>query len=373
MPPFLPAFATTIAWAKPRALPIAVPSPKRYYPFCRGLMIALPTWYLEPHWILAIIFLVVGFYVLIKGADVLVEAAVSLAQRSGLSTAVIGATVVAFGTSLPELVVCLTSMVQAQRLDNPGAADIAMANVVGSNISNIALILGIAALWRVLPVPASCRRLDYPVMVVATLLMIVVSLPLFGGPAVVSRGQGLILGAGLLIFVGASVALGRRSPVIPEDIPATQRHHPGTAIGLVIVGMILMTVGGDVALTGAISIADTIGMSERVIGLTVVAIGTSLPELATSIQAARRGHTAIAIGNVIGSNIFNCLFIVGTASMIMPIPIAPQNWMWDYWWMLGFTLIIAPMMLWSGRIQRWHGVLLLILLTAYLASLFVVT
>lgn len=330
----------------------------------------MPDWYSQPSLVLAIIFVVVGFYALIKGADVMVGAAVTIAKRTGLSTAVIGATVVAFGTSLPELAVSLTSMLQAERLDNPATADIALSNVVGSNIFNIGLILGLSALWRNLPVPPSSLRLDYPLMIVATVALILMSIPWTGGPAVITAWEGAILVAGLITFMVLAVKLGK---VDTDEIAEVEIGGIGlpAAVGLIVAGIALMAAGGEIALTGAVRLAEAAGLSERVIGLTVVALGTSLPELATSIQAARRGETAIAVANVIGSNVFNIFCIVGVASLVIPMPVSAGTLNWDYYWMVGFILILLPLMLRGRVIRKGEGILLLLGLVTYVTTLII--
>ena len=250
----------------------------------------MPAWYSEPHWIMAIVYVAVGFYVLIKGADFLVAAAVAIARKWGVSTAVIGATVVAFGTSLPELAVSLGSQFKYHFQGAEGAADIAVANIVGSNIFNIGCILGIASLIRPLPVPRSSVRLDYPLMVMALAAMILCSIPWRGGEPEITRLAGIVLFCGLVAFTVTSIKLGK---VDTDEIPDDEHvpRGPLKTFGLLGLGIVMLTAGGDVSLTGAIKIAETVGLSERVIGLTVCAIGTSLPELATSIQAARHGQT----------------------------------------------------------------------------------
>ncbi|TVR43386.1 MAG: sodium:calcium antiporter [Planctomycetota bacterium] len=330
----------------------------------------MPDWYSQPPTLLALIFLALGFFALIKGADIMVGAAVAIARRTGLSTAVIGATVVAFGTSLPELVVSITSMLQAERMDHPATADIALSNVVGSNIFNIGLILGLSALWRPLPVPPSSIRLDYPLMLLASFALILMSIPWDGGPAVISRWQGMVLCAGLLAFIFLSLRQGR---VDADEIAEVEMRGLGlpAAAGLVLLGILLMTLGGEVALTGAVQLATVAGLSERVIGLTVIALGTSLPELATSIQAARRGETAIAVANIIGSNLFNILCIVGVASLVIPMPVSSGTLSWDYWWMMGFILVLLPLMLRGRIIRRGEGILLLSGLVVYIATLLI--
>ena len=209
----------------------------------------MPEWYSNPHIVVAIVFVIVGFYALIKGADIMVGAAVAIAKRTGLSTAVIGATVVAFGTSLPELVVSITSMIQADRTGNSGAADIALSNVVGSNVFNIGLILGLSACIRNLPVPSSSLHLDYPLMIVASIALILMSIPWGGGDGFITPIEGSLLVLGLIVFMIAAVKMGKVDSDEVGDVEITGLGMPA-AILLIIAGIALMAVGGDVALTG---------------------------------------------------------------------------------------------------------------------------
>ncbi len=331
----------------------------------------MPTWYTAPPWWLAIIFVVVGFYALIKGADILVIGGVQVAKRFDLSPAVIGATVVAFGTSLPELVVSLGSNIKALQLGQTGAdgpAAIALGNVIGSNIFNIGAILGITALVRPLAVPRSTFRLDFPLMLLAFTMLIVFSI--IGEGAAIGRGEGLILFCGLIGFTVLAIRTGQVDvqEVVEHDRPV---DNVWAGLGLVIAGAALLCVAGDVSLSGALAISRAVGMSERVIGLTVMALGTSLPELATSIQAVRRGHGEMALGNVVGSNIFNVFCIVGIAAMVIPIPVNAGNLGWDYWWMGGFALLLLPLLITQRALVRWEGALLLVALLSYIGLLLV--
>lgn len=328
----------------------------------------MPAWFEQPPLPLAALFVAGGFYVLLTGADLLVKGAVRIAKRTGLSNAVIGATVVAFGTSLPELVVSIGSLMKAaDPLDPNGTAVIAVSNVVGSNIFNIAAILGLASMFRALPVPRSTIRLDYPLMLLAFGLLIFFSLPL-DGPARIERVEGGILFALLVAFTVIALRTGKvDTSEMDEGTESLAPMLP--ALGLVLLGVIMLAGGGELALRGAVQISREIGISERVIGLTVMAIGTSLPELATSAQAARQGHTDIAVANVVGSNIFNVFCIVGVAGMISPLPVSEGTIGWDYVWMGGFGLLLLPLMLRGRKIRRGEGVLLMGLLIAYVVLL----
>jgi len=329
----------------------------------------MPDWYADPPLLLAMLFVVGGFYVLIKGADMLVEGAVNLAKRQGMHPAVIGATIVAFGTSLPELVVTMGSNVKAMQAGVPGDADgpaaIAIGNVVGSNIFNMGAILGLAAMVKTLPVPRSTLRLDYPLMIVALGALILFSVPLGTAGPVIERWEGGLLLIGLIAFTYTAIKLGKVPAEEVEEL-ASHEHSLGGAIGFILLGVLMLTGGGEVSLTGAIEVAEAIGMSDRVIGVTVMAVGTSLPELVTSVQAVRRDHTELAIGNVVGSNIFNVLCIVGLTALIFPLPVAQGTLNWDYWWMMGINLGLLPMFLIGRHVGRVKGVILVVALVTYI-------
>ena len=245
----------------------------------------MPEWYAHPPTILAIFFVLVGFWVLLKGADLLVSGAVTVSMRFGMSLAVVGATVVAFGTSLPELVVTVGSNLKSNALTSAGGpldpsndpAAIALGNIVGSNIFNIGAILGITALVRPLPVPGATGRRDYPLMLVS--LLVLSGFFFLGEPKAIVRWEAAVLCAGLLAFTIWAVKSGEAADEAEELADEAGSAGIGKALALIAGGLIMLVVGGDVALRGAIRIAEDLGMSTRIIGLTVMAIGTSLPNL----------------------------------------------------------------------------------------------
>ena len=250
--------------------------------------------------------------------------------------------------------------------DPDGPAAIAIGNVVGSNIFNMGAILGLAALVTPLPVPRSTIRLDYPLMILALGALVVFSLPMGdNGPEIVRWEGGLLL-IGLIAFTYVAVKLGKIDREEVEEL-ASHRHSLWGAVGFILLGVVMLCAGGDISLNGAISLAEAIGMSDRVIGVTVMAVGTSLPELVTSIQAVRRGHTELAIGNVVGSNIFNVLCIVGLTALIFPLPVAHGTLHWDYWWMVGINLALLPMFLAGFRVGRIEGAVLVVALVTYVS------
>jgi|SaaInlStandDraft_1057018.scaffolds.fasta_scaffold03475_7 cation:H+ antiporter len=329
----------------------------------------MPDWYSNPGFALATIFLVVGFYMLIKGADILVEGAVVIARKAELSPAVVGATVVAFGTSLPELVVSVGSNIKAissgSALDPNGPAAIAIGNIVGSNIFNIGAILGISAFFSHLEVPPDTRRRDYPIMLGALFAMVFFSVS--GEPYQIDRTEAAILFVGLILFTFQAIKLGKAE--VSENNVASKEASIGPALILLGIGIVMLGLGGEISLTGAIAISRELGLSERVIGLTIMAIGTSLPELATSIQASRKGHHAIAVANVVGSNIFNVFCIIGISGMIIPLSVHPAMLGWDFFWMCGFSLSMAWCFWVQKRIGKIAGGILVFALCTYVGIL----
>ncbi|NRA38038.1 MAG: calcium/sodium antiporter [Planctomycetes bacterium] len=327
-------------------------------------------WYSDPHIALAIVFVLIGFGVLIKGADVLVNGSVVLARRFGLTTAVIGATVVAFGTSLPELMVSVFSCLAAKEAGDVsanGPAAIAIANIIGSNIFNVGMVLGVAALICKMPVPRSSIRLDYPLMLGSFVVLYIFCVAFDETPRI-NFYEGLILCAGLIAYTFTAVKLGK---VDEGEIPPDVYQGMGRAIIYIVLGIILLAIGGELTLNGGIKVAEEIGMSKRVIGLTVMAIGTSLPELVTSIQAARKGETDLAVANIIGSNCFNILSILGVSALIMELPVNAAILTWDFWWMLGLCIIILPAMLFKHVIRRPTAIILVLSLMTYISLLII--
>lgn len=332
----------------------------------------MPDWYSQPPLIVAIMFVLIGFVVLLKGADVLVQGAVVCAKRFGLTTAVIGATVVAFGTSLPELMVSVFSNVMAAREGtggNPdGPAAIAIANVIGSNIFNIAMVLGVAAIMRNLPVPRTSLRIDLPLMFLSFVVLFLFCLPWSGGDSVIGRVEGAVFFLALIGYTFLSIKLGKADPDDLDEFN-DEAASIGHSIFLIVVGIILLVLGGELTLNGGVNVARAFDMSERVIGLTVMAIGTSLPELATSVQAVRKGETDIAIANILGSNCFNILSILGISALIVPLPVNAGILYWDFWWMLGLCCLVLPAMVLRHAIGKGTGIILIVGLLIYMSLL----
>lgn len=313
--------------------------------------------------LLTLVFFVLGLVALIVGAELLVRGASNLAAAAGVSALVIGLTVVAFGTSAPELAVSVASAYE-------GEAEIAIGNVVGSNIANVLLILGLSALVARLVVSAQLVRLDVPLMIGASILTYVFALD-----GRIGRLDGVVLFAGIVIY---TVFLIRKSRAEQRTSAAAQDHEPapGSAglvknVALVLAGLVLLVIGSNWLVDGAIEIALAVGLSETVIGLTLVAVGTSLPELATSVLASIRGQRDIAVGNVVGSNLFNLLSVLGLSSIVAPdgIPVPSSVLAFDLPVMLAVAIACLPIFFTRNLLARWEGTLFLGYYVAYTAYL----
>ena len=303
------------------------------------------------------LFLVVGLVLLVKGADWLVDGASKLAKRLGVTDLVIGLTIVAFGTSMPEFVVNMVSVAD-------GATDLAITNILGSNIINTLVILGCSALVCPLVAQRSTVRLDIPLNIVAGVLVLVfvfISSPM--EPKGLSRIEGLAL---LVVFAAFLVYTFYTAKA---DATTTTESTPfplWKCVVLILAGLVGLVVGGEMIVKTAVAIARYCGVAEAVIGLTIVALGTSLPELATSVVAAFKHNNDIAIGNVVGSNIFNVFFILGTSAIIKHLPVYPGI-------EIDAALVaVSALAVWlllcnkNRSINRWGGALLLVLYAGYL-------
>lgn len=311
----------------------------------------------------ALLFLIIGFPLLIGGAHALVRGSGSLALRLGISELTVGLTVVAMGTSAPELIVSLLSAFQ-------GATDLAVGNVVGSNITNILLILGLCAVVVPLRMEASIRWREIPFALLAALVLAALandSLLSGSGWSQLDRGDGLALLGFFAVYLYYLFSVAKK----PEDKQSVEVDAPlglWISIGLSLAGIAALALGGKWIVQGASNLAAFLGMSQALIGLTVVAVGTSLPELATSIAAALRGNADMAIGNVVGSNIFNVLWILGVTSSVTTVAFNPLL-NTDLWVLAGATLLLFTAT-WTGsrhRIDRIEGALFLVLYAAYTA------
>ena len=309
------------------------------------------------------VYLIAGLVLLVAGAEVLVRGAAKLAAQFGIPPLVIGLTVVAFGTSAPETAVSVQSALN-------GSGDLAIGNVVGSNIANVLLILGVTALVAPLVVSRQLIRLDVPIMIGASLVT-------FGlaWDGELSRFDGALLFAGVLAYTGFLIYSARKDKGGDDDEfakefgldEAPKPYAWAINLGLIIAGLVLLVVGSNFLVEGAVTLARALGISELVIGLTVVAVGTSLPELATSILAAIKGERDIAVGNIVGSNIFNLLCVLGLASMVAPaaVAVSPNALAFDFPVMIAVAIACLPIFFSGYRINRWEGLLFLGYYVAY--------
>lgn len=308
----------------------------------------------------ALLFLVIGLVLLYFGGEGLVRGASGLALRLGLTPLAVGLTVVAFGTSTPELAVSMSAVLNGQ-------GDVSMGNVVGSNIANIGLILSLTALVKPITTHLQLLKFDLPLLIVVTVACLLMILD-----GTLSQLDGAVLFGGVVIYTWFVLRLARKEHRAMQADLADDLPPPGTSIflqlALIAAGLAMLILGGNLFVNGAVELARWLEVPEAVIGLTIVAFGTSLPELSASIVAAARGQSDIAVGNIIGSNLFNLLNILGLTALVRPFEF-PGISVVDYAVMLGFTVILLPM-LWTGsRLSRFEGVLLLAGYGGYVAWL----
>ena len=340
--------------------------------------------------------LIVGFALLVKGADLFVDGASGIAKKFGISELIIGLTIVAMGTSAPEAAVSIAAAAK-------GSAGISIGNVIGSNIMNIFIILGVVAAITPLKIERSTVRYEMPFTIIVTVLFV-----LMGRDGLITRVDGAILWAGLLLYIAYLLRQAKQKPAevpaqtetavqksegagSPEAVADTAANVPNAAaeagatpaaatetgeavpaespsiwklIALTIVGLAVILVSSDYAVDAAVALAKIFNISDRVIGLTIVALGTSLPELVTSVTAALRGNADLAVGNVVGSCIFNLLFVLGTSALILPIPCAP-NFLSDAYVAVGATVLLFLFGFTQMKIVRWEVVLLVACYVAY--------
>ncbi len=313
---------------------------------------------------LTIILLVAGFILLIKGANYLVDGSSSIAKRFGISSLVIGLTVVAFGTSTPELVVNLISAFK-------GTTDIAIGNILGSNIANILLILGITGMITPIAVKSSTTWKEIPFALLAVLVTAVMANDiLFSGAteSFLTRGDGLILLGFFAIFIYYVFGIAKNGA--DDETEEVKIFGTVKSITLIVVGLVFLVIGGKWIVDAAIFLAKTWGLSEAVIGLTIVAVGTSLPEMITSIVAAMKGKSDIAIGNVVGSNIFNIFWILGITSFIKPLPFS-ENSSLDTLTAIGATVLLFAWMIVGKRhqLEKWQSAVFVVLYIVYISLL----
>jgi cation:H+ antiporter len=313
--------------------------------------------------LMTFVYLIAGLVLLVAGAEVLVRGAAKLAAQFGIPPLIIGLTVVAFGTSAPETAVSVQAALD-------GSGDLAIGNVVGSNIANVLFILGLTALIAPLIVSRQLIRLDVPIMIGASLLTFALA---WDGS--LSKLDGAILFAGIVAYTAFLIISSHKQKPLEDDEfskefgldEPVKPYAWAINLGLIIVGLVLLVSGSNFLVEGAVTLARTLGISELVIGLTVVAVGTSLPELATSVLAAIKGERDIAVGNIVGSNIFNLLCVLGLASLVSPqaISVAANALAFDFPVMIAVAVACLPIFFAGYRINRWEGLLFLAYYVAY--------
>jgi len=303
-----------------------------------------------------------GFYLLIKGADILVDGASSLAKRLKVSDLVIGLTIVAFGTSAPELAVNISASYKGQ-------TGIAISNVLGSNIANILLILGVSSIIRNVTVKENTVWKEIPFSLLAAIIVFLQANDVFFGAGTknqISRNDGLEMLAFFIIFLYYIFSIAKEENIFEDEIPKLQLSL-GKSIIYIIIGLILLPLGSDWVVNGAVRVAKFFGISEAYIGLTIVAIGTSLPEMATSIVAAYKKNSDISIGNVVGSNIFNVFLILGISSVIRPLEFSTKNNVDVVMTVLASLILFFSLFVGKKHeVERSQGILFLLIYIIYL-------
>lgn len=299
--------------------------------------------------------LIVGFVILIKGADVFVDGASSIAKKFHIPQIVIGLTIVAFGTSAPEAAVSISAALK-------GNAGIAIGNILGSNILNILLILGITACIRSLNVQESTYRFEIPLLLISSIILAVMGLM----TGELNKITGVVLWVIFIVFFLHLIKESKKGTQ-EETTPENQIGYKNNMLVLILVtvaGLIAIVWGSNLAIDGATGVAKMIGMSDRLIGLTIVALGTSLPELITSAMAAKKGNSDIAVGNIVGSNIFNILFVLGTTALITDVPYG-MEYLFDSIMCIGAVILLTLCIFKDRKIMRKEGIIMLAVFTAY--------
>lgn len=304
--------------------------------------------------ILNIVYIIVGVVLVLWGADRLTDGASSLARRLNVPEIIIGLTIVAAGTSAPELFVSLVSALK-------GTSDLAVGNVVGSNILNTLLIVGCTAMVAPMTISRSTVRKDIPFAIAASLLLFILCMDGFGSLQLrgnmISRADGIILLVGLAVFMAYTIRTARKGTDNESDIADAAPKSTLICVTLIVVGLACLVFGSNLFVGAASSVASSLGVSESVVGLTIVAGGTSLPELATSVTAARKGQAALAIGNVLGSNVFNILAILGITATICPMQISGIT-ITDLSVMAVCMILVWLFSFTRYTVERWEGVVL---------------
>lgn len=307
-----------------------------------------------------LLFLAIGFVLLVKGADWFVEGAASIADKFGIPQIVIGLTIVAMGTSAPEAAVSISAALK-------GSAEITIGNVVGSNILNVLIILGLTAVICKVSVQKTTIFYEIPMVIGVTILMVVMGLL----NNVIGRLEGLILLGCMVVYLMYLMRLAKRGASYDETLDEVAASSSMTRLLiLVVVGVVAIVWGSDIAVNAATAIARIFGMSERFIGLTIVALGTSLPELVTSVTAAMKGNSDIAVGNIVGSNLFNIMFVVGITAVITPVVYA-SAFRIDSLVAIGAVVLLWLCVFRKKILNRMHGIIMLACYAGYFVYLMI--
>ncbi|RAH98156.1 sodium:calcium antiporter [Acuticoccus sediminis] len=296
-----------------------------------------------------------GLVGLFVGGELLVRGASNVAIRFGMSPLVVGVVIVGFGTSAPELVTC----VRAALGGSPG---IAVGNIVGSNIANILLILGAAALMRPFVTSRAAVLRDGSIVILTAVAFMGVAMT-----GMFTRVSGLVFVAALIAYVVYIIRSDRKEAAKSDDVPGEMSSSLGLSIFYVLLGLVGVIAGAEFLVSGSVELAQRYGVSEEVIGLTMVAVGTSLPELATSVVAALRKHSEIALGNVLGSNVYNAIGITGLTAVVQPVPVSPGMQAFDIPLMVAISVLLVVVVATGQRVTRWEGGLLMALYGGYIA------
>lgn len=316
------------------------------------------------------IFLIIGFFLLIKGADIFVNGASNISKKLGIPSVIVGLTIVSLGTSAPELAVSIISSIK-------GSNELAVGNVLGSNLFNTLMVLGVTTIIMPLTIKKSEVKRDFAINMIVTILFLILTFTkiLGGKDNYISRGDGIILLIGCIsyiVYLILSVKTGKVESIELQEelaVESTAEINIIKSIANLIIGALGIVIGGQCVVNSATTIATSLGMSEKLVGLTIVAMGTSLPELVTSVVAALKGEEDIALGNILGSNIFNILLIIGVSSAISPIAVS-SNLIFDFIFLIIVTLIIGIMIFTSKseekRFGRKEGVILVSFYVIYM-------
>ena len=316
------------------------------------------------------IFLIIGFFLLIKGADIFVSGASNISKRLGIPSVIVGLTIVSLGTSAPELAVSAISSIK-------GSNEIAVGNVLGSNLFNTLMVLGVTTIIMALTIKKSEVKRDFSINILVTILLLLLTFTtLLGGKDnYISRLDGIVLLIGCISYIAYLILSVKRGKIVSENIQeelaleSTNETSIFKSILKLIIGVAGIVIGGQIVVDSATSIATSLGMSEKLVGLTIVAIGTSLPELVTSVVAAIKGEEDIALGNILGSNIFNILLIIGLSSAISPIAVS-SNLIFDFVFLIVVTLIIGIMIFANKsdekRFGKKEGIIIVALYVIYM-------